>query len=461
MVKMVKQSSILRKMNKIVNFIHPSTNEKVESPDKLATTAIRVGMWSFVMIFGIFGLWSAIAPLESAAIAVGSVVLDSNKKTVQHLEGGIVDQILVREGQMVKKGEVLVKLDETAATAQLNLLRTQSIAARATEARLLAERDNKAEVAFPEDLLAAEEQYKIVAENLDSQRRLFASRKKGVTGQLAILEQKVKQYAQEISGLNSQVRSASNQIGLLSQEIKTVKGLLAKGNASRPRLLALQRQAAALNGQRGEYKAQISRVKQSIAEAEIEKINLENQALNDVVAELKEVQVQVGDLSQRIKASSDTVNRIAIFAPISGTVTGLKVHTIGGVIAAGETVMDIIPQDDDLIIEARVNPQDIDLVRSGLIARVRLSAYKTRTVPLITGTVQHISADRFDDERTGVSYYLARITINAEEMAGLDGNVELYPGMPAEVLIVTGSRTFLSYLFTPISESFNRAFREQ
>jgi len=452
----------IRKIDSLVTFMSPATKGSDESPDGIAHGPIKFGLWAFFWIFIVFGLWSAIAPIDSAAVATGEVIFDANKKTVQHLEGGIVKEILVGEGTFVKKGDTLIRLDETAAEARLDLLQGQIIAARTTEARLLAERDKKEKVTFPKDLLESEKTFKIVAENLDSQRRLFDSRRRNVEGQRKILGQKMRQYEQEIAGLNAQIRSANSQINFLGQEISVVRKLLAQGNASRPRLLALERQAADLRGNRGEAQANISRAKQSIYESEIAINNLTNEFENEVNTELKETQAELADLNERIRASSDTAERIVISAPVTGTVTGLRAHTIGGVINPGDAIMDIIPtNEEELVIEARVNPQDIDVVHKDLTARVRLSAYKARSVQMLEGTVRTVSADRFVDERTGEPYYSARIYIPSTEFEGLDEDIKLYPGMPAEVLIVTGSRTFLNYMLSPISESFNKAFREQ
>ena len=452
----------IRKLDSLVQFISPATKGSDESPDGIAHGPIKFGLWSFFWVFIVFGAWSALAPIDSAAVATGEVIFDANKKTVQHLEGGIVKEILVGEGSFVKKGDTLIRLDETAAEARLDLLEGQIIGARATEVRLLAERDKKDKLTFPADLLEDEKKNKIIGENLDSQRRLFDSRRRSGEGQRKILGQKIRQYEQEIAGLNAQIRSANSQIGFLGQEIGVVRKLLAQGNASRPRLLALERQAADLRGNRGEAQANISRAKQSIFESEIAINNLTTEFENEVNTELKETQAELADLNERIRASSDTMNRIVIAAPVTGTVTGLRAHTIGGVINPGDAIMDIIPtNEEELVIEARVNPQDIDVVHKDLLARVRLSAYKARTVPMIEGIVRTVSADRFTDERTGEAYYSARIYIDGKEFEELGDDIKLYPGMPAEVLIVTGSRTFLNYMLSPISESFNRAFREQ
>lgn len=451
----------VRGIDRVSNVLVPTNRAgtEVDTPDAMIRPKIVVGMWVIVLVFGVFGLWSVLAPLKSAAIANGQVVLDTNRKTIQHLEGGIIAEIFVREGQMVKEGDPLVRLDETAAKARLDLFKSQSISARATEARLLAARDNKKKITFPADLLKEKDTNPVVAENIDSQRRLFKTQKKNLEGQLAILRQKSEQYKDEIEGLEAQKQSATDQIKLLREEIATVEKLLKAGNAMKPRLLALQRNASALEGQRGEYQSGISRAQQSIAETEISMINLKNEYLNKVVSELKDAQAQIADLDERLRASEDTVSRIIIPAPIGGQVTGLKVHTIGGVIAPGEKIMDIVPKDDKLIVEVMVETQDIDVVHPDQEAMVRLSAYRARYVPLLQGKVTYVSGDSFVDERTGVPYYRTRIEIDYGEMEVLE-NVKLYPGMPTQALIVTGSRSFMSYLIDPFMLSLNHAFRE-
>ena len=440
--------------------ISPRVETLNATPEALARPTILFGITAMAVIFGIFVFWSAVAPLNSAAVAVGSVILDSNKKTIQHLEGGIIDRIYVREGEFVEKDQPLIRLDETAAKARYDLLKSQFIAFKAAETRLLAERDTATDIKFSKELLALEPKSTVVAENLDSQRRLFESRRRNIEGKNSVLQQKIEQSKREIQGLKAQQTSASEQIRLIRDELVGVRKLYQQKNISIQRLKALEREEANLLGRLGEHQAMESRAEQSIAEAEIEMLNLRNDFQKEVVDELRETQTQLADLEERIRASADTFKRIVITAPLAGTITDLKVHTQGGVISPGEKIADIVPQDDKLIVEAKVQPQDIDVVRSGLVARVRLSAYKTRNVPALDGVVRHVSADRFTDERTGQSYYLARIEIDEKELKPLK-EVELYPGMPTDVLIVTGERTLLSYLFAPITDSFNKAFREQ
>ncbi len=450
----------VRKLDAVSNVMVPPIDKSdLSSPDALSHGPIIFGMWSFLIIFGFFGFWSAVAPLSSAAVSSGQVILDSNRKTIQHLEGGIIKEILVKEGSLVKEGDIIIKLDETAAKAKLDQLKSQYYSELAAQGRLLAERDNKPTIAFSDELLTQKDN-PVVRDNVDSQTRLFEARRKSIDGQIDVLKQKIEQSKQEIVGLEAQAKSARSQMDLLQQEISVVRKLLKEGNAMRPRLLALERQSADLNGQRGEHLAMVSRSQQNIGESEIQMINIKNKFVNDVMSDLKDTQVRVSDLQERIRASQDTFARINILSPITGTITGLKVHTLGGVISPSEKLMDIVPVNDELIIESKVQVQDIDQVHAGLLARVRLTAYKMRYVPMVEGEVKYISADRFTDEKTGAPYYLARVHIPKKSLDDLP-NVKLYPGMPADVLIVTGDRTLLSYLFSPIRDSFSKALREQ
>ncbi len=438
----------------------PYNPDEQDLPDQRARPMIMVGIGLMVVLFGIVGLWAAFVPLATGAIAQGRIISESASKTIQHLEGGIVKEILVKEGQKVAEGEVLIRLENVSAESRNEQIRNQYIAAKATEARLLAERDGAATITFDPALTSREATDPQVKDAMDAQRRLFATRKASVDGQISVLNQRIAQSDQEVAGLREQASAASQQIGLLNQEINVVEGLLASGNATKPRLLALQRQQAQLSGQRGQALAMASRAGQNIQESKIAMLNLKNEMLNNVIKELKETQVQLAALDEQARASADVVRRVDITAPIAGTVTGLAVHTVGGVVQPGATVLTLVPANDRLIVEARVAPQDIDIVHPGLIAQVRLTALKSRYMRPVEGKVITISADRFEDNRSGESFYVARIEIPQEEMAAL-GDAKLTPGMGADTLIVTGRRTMLSYIVQPIRDSFGHSFHDQ
>lgn len=454
--KAVRNSDYL---DRVTKFLIPPSNDDLGTPEQYARSAILFGAWMVLLAFGVFGLWSLLAPLDSAAIAPGHVVVDSNRKTISHYEGGIVDAIMVTDGQIVESGTPLLRLRGIQARAQVDLLKTQFLNNLAIEARLLAERDGKKKVQFPEEM-QEHGRTDMRAEIMAAQTSIFNSRTENFRGQLAVLDTRIAQHQEEIKGLEMQETAMSEQIAYLNDEIAVVTKLLKEGNATRPRLLSLKREASELIGRRGEYMAMKAKALESIAETETSILNTKSEYMNTVLEELKETQQFLAETREKMTASSDVLTRVVVRAPERGIVNDLVAHTIGGVIKPGEKILNIIPLDDKLIVEARVSPQDIDVVRKGLPARVRLSAFKVREVPVLDGTVIHISADQLVDERSGESYFLSRIEINREELQKLE-QVELYPGMPAEALILTGSHTFMAYLMEPITNSFNRSFRQQ
>ncbi len=431
------------------------------APDQRARPTILMGLMLMFILFGIVGLWAAVVPLSAGAIAQGKVMSESNRKEIQHLEGGIIKEILVKDGDVVKSGQVLVKLDSTNAKARSEQVLGQYLAAKATESRLIAERDSKDSITFPAEYIQQEATNAKVKEALETQRNLFATRRSALEGQISVLNQKAAQSGEEMRGLREQIAAANTQIGLLSQEITTVQGLLATGNALKPRLLNLQRQQADLMGQRGNAQAMVSRASQVASEAKISIINAKNKFMNQVAAELKETQVQLSNLEEQARASTDVARRVEVTAPLAGTVTGLNVHTVGGVVQPGAVLLSLVPADDRMIVEARINPQDIDAVHAGLIAQVRLTAFKSRYLRPIEGKVITVSADRVDDPTSNTSYFVARVEIPQAELAALGKDIKLTSGMPADVLIVTGTRTMLSYIVRPIRESFGHAFHDQ
>lgn len=447
--------------DRLTRYVISRNEEEEMAPENIARGPILFGLTLVTVLFGIFGLWSIVAPIDSAAVSPGKVVLDSNRKTISHLEGGIVKEILVSEGEQVKEGQVLVRMDDTAPKARMELYRGQFIAAQAAQARLIAERDGADKIEWPASLLEMRDSYPDAAANIDSQQRLFESRRDTINGRVDVLQQQIKQHEEEIKGLEKQIASGDKQLDLLKEEIHDVAYLFKSGNAPKSRLLALERGQAQIQGENGERLSMISRAKQSINEAQIQIYNQKTEFLNQVMGELRDTQNKMSDLEEQLRTAEDIVHRVEVVAPIAGQITGLKVHTKGGVVAPGSPLMDIVPSDDKMIIEAKISPQDIDVVHKGLKARVRLTAYKTRRVPPVEGEVETVSGDRFEDPRTGEAYYTARIAIPDSELANLGEHVELTPGMPTEVLIITGSRTFFGYLTSPIRDSFNRSFREQ
>lgn len=417
---------------------------------------VLLGFATIFLFFGGFMGWAAVAPLDSASIAPGVVKVESDRKTVQHLEGGIVREINAREGDRVRAGEVLIRLEDTQPRASLDLLHVRMMAAIALDARLVAERDGRNIVTRPIRLHNGPDDA-TAREIIDAQIRIFDARRKTMSDQIAILGQRIAQFAEEINGLNGQIGAEERQIALLDQEIKSMAELVAKGVAPRPPYLELQRRLAELEGMRSQNLARIAQVGQSIGETRLQIAGLRTARTDEVVQQLRDTQAEQFELAERIRSAQDILRRTEIRAPIDGKIVALKVHTPGGVIGPGEPLLDLVPSDDRLVIDARVDPRDIDVVHAGLRALVRLTAFNQRNLPPLEGIVTSVSADRLSDERTGQAYYLARVEPD-EILVQAQGAIQ--PGMQAEVMIVTGARTALESFLNPISRSLNRAFRE-
>ena len=417
-----------------------------------------LGAIVIVLFFGGFGAWAAFAPLESAAIVQGVLSVGGKRKTVQHLEGGIVAGILVGEGDTVAAGQTLVVLDDTRPRATLSLLEGQYRSAAALKARLEAERDGMARVRYPEWLRRAVETAG-AGDFLATQNRIFRARAQSLDNRTAIHRQRIAQLREEVLGLREEIAAQDRQIGLLEEEIGGLRRLVEKGFEGKPRLLALERRQAEVEGERARNRARIARVEQRVGETRLTIAELGNARRNEVVAELREVETRMSDLRERVSAARDVFSRTRITAPVSGTVVDLRVFTRGAVVGRGQPLMDVVPAGDALVIEARVDPIDIDAVYPRLPAQVRLTAFSHLETPILSGAVLGVSADRLIDERTGIPYYAARIALDPDQPALAD--LELQPGMPAEVMIVTGRRTAFSYLLKPILASFGRALREE
>jgi HlyD family secretion protein len=412
-----------------------------------------------VFVIG-FGGWAVMAPLESAAVAAGSVVSASSRKTVQHLEGGIISAILVHDGDAVTAGQTLIRLDDTKARTTLLALRGQLWDAKAREARLIAERDGAATIDFPADLVAQQSE-PAVAAALAGQQKIFDTRRSLVESKTAAIRERINQVHEEINGHQAEVVALEKRVALLQEEVGGVKQLVASGLERKSRLLQLERDLADADGKRGETLAQIARAKQTIAEAEIDILSLQNDRQKDVADELRETQKKGHELAEQTQAAADVLARDDIKAPENGTITDLRVHTPGGVINPGEALLDLVPQSDRLVIEVQLRPDDIDRVHEGLAAQVRLLPYKQRRTPPLDATVIYVSADRLIDKRTDRPYYTAKLRIDDKQLAALGDDVKMVPGMPSEAMIKTGETTVAAYALSPILDSFHRAFREK
>lgn len=422
--------------------------------------AVWFGILIIALFMGSFFVWALITPLESAAVTPGKVIVAGNRRSVQHLEGGIVKAIYVKEGSKVKKGEPLIQLDDTRAKIVWQLHRSEVIELMAIEARLISERDGATTITFPSRFIQRKDNKKVTA-IMNSQNAIFQADRLAFAEEINILKQRINLLKEQIKGAQVQLKATHTQIKYIDEETRAVAYLEAKKLIDRPRLLALLRAAARLNGQKGELISKISSLQQSIGETKLQISAKIKGRRKEILTQLRETQQKLADALEKEKAAEDLLKRTTIRSPQSGIVMGLKIHTIGGVIKPSETIMDIVPNQEELIIEARISPTDIDVVHNGLIAKVQLTAFKLRVTPILLGQVTHISADAFTDDKTSESYYTARIAIDPTELKQLPKGQELYPGMPVQVMIITAKLTPWQYFIAPITRSFQRAFREQ
>ncbi|NJM34159.1 MAG: HlyD family type I secretion periplasmic adaptor subunit [Rhodomicrobium sp.] len=416
-------------------------------------------MFWIVMIFVGFGSWASTAPIASAVIAPGTFTVDSKRKAIQHLEGGIVETLLVRDGDEVNAGDGLVKLDPTRPRAMLAIVSSNLRKELASEARLIAEREGAEKVAYPPELTESADLPE-VRDLIDSQNAIFEARRSTILGEVAILEQRIAQLADETQGLNAQLEAKRRQMEFITEELTGLRQLMAQGQTTKPRILALERSAAALSGEEGELLANIARAQKTVGETKLEIIQRQKAFQKAVTEELEAVQSRLRELQEREVAARDVLNRITIRRPVGGTVVNMSVHTVGAVIQGGDTIMEIVPGKDSLIAEVSVRPQDIDNVTLDQHATVRLLAFKQRTTPLLEGRVIYVSADSLENPTTRQPFYIARIDLPSDQIAKL-GDLKLQPGMQVEVMIRTGDRTAFEYLMQPIVDSVNRAWREE
>jgi len=434
-----------------VNLPTATRHENSEPP----FSAEKVGLFIFFLVFGIFGLWSALAPLDGAAFAPGRVTVKSYKKNVQHLEGGIVAEIFALDGELIQAGSPILALEETQQLAQLEIAESQRVSLATREARLIAERDGADEITYPSELSNSID--RVRAEKA-GQLAIFSARKISKEGRTQILTQRVQQLENQVIGMEAQLKAKELLAQSYQEEFLDSKSLLEKGFSDKSLLRQAERNFASYSGEAAELVAEIAATKVRISETQLEILQLESEFLSEVVSELDEVQTSLQDATERVVALKDIVDRTIIRAPDSGIINGMQVHTIGGVIRGGETIAEIVPESDDLIIEAAVNPIDIDRVSENQDARIRFSTFGSRA-PTIFGNVLSISADAMTNEGTGLTYYDARIEIKPDSLESL-GDLDLIPGMPAEVFINTGSRTLIQYLFKPLSNAVSRSFNE-
>ncbi|MBR1125858.1 HlyD family type I secretion periplasmic adaptor subunit [Bradyrhizobium lablabi] len=428
-----------------------------------ARASIRVhliaGLVVVLILAGGFGTWASTVQISGALIAPGQVVVDSNVKKVQHPTGGVVGEVRVRDGDTVKAGDIVVRLDETVVRASLAIVVKTLNGLWARAARLEAEQRGSDKITFP-PMLTDRANDPDVKDVMLSETKLFDVRVTGRAGQKSQLRERVAQLNEEIEGLSAQERAKDKEIALVEKELVGVRQLYEQRLIQISRLTQLERDSARLNGERGQYIASRAQSKGKITETELQIIQIDKDVVSEVSKDLRETNDKIGEFVERKVTAEDQLRRIDIRAPQDGVVLQSTVHTVGGVITAGDAIMMIVPKADDLSVEAKVNPQDIDKLQIGQKTLLRFSAFNQRTTPELNGKVSRVSADVTTDQRTGQTYYTIRVSMTPEEVARL-GEVKLVPGMPVEAFVQTGERTMFSYLLKPFSDQFMRAFRER
>ncbi|MFZ8864981.1 MAG: HlyD family type I secretion periplasmic adaptor subunit [Rickettsiales bacterium] len=429
--------------------------------NQIGLKPVKYGIYIITVFFFIFFVWAGFMPINSSSIAPGTVVLDFNRKIIQHLEGGIIQEIMVKEGQEVVTGSNLVILQNIQAQAQQSVVQKQLLTSKAIYNRLVKEQSYGEEL----DLSSIEDQgkkigYKEIAELIKTQYNIYDIKKESYFGKIDILKKRISQLEKEIEALEAQEEATNSQLRILANELEMTKKMVSMRNIPVTEQLNLEKQIAELQGKKGSLIASIAKSEQSISETNLEIVNFSKEHLNSVLAEMQEVESKISGLTEQLTSTSDVLKRTVIKSPTSGIVMDLKFHTKGAVIPPGGEIMNIVPQDEELIIEAKINPKDIDVVKQGLKAKINLSAFKAKKVPKLDGILMSVSADILLDEITGENFFLGRIKIADDSLKSLKETIQLYPGMPAEVYIITGSRTLLQYLVSPLKDATYKAFRE-
>ena len=416
------------------------------------------GLIAVVVLIGGAGGWAATTTISGAVIAQGVVVVESSVKKVQHPTGGVVGAILVKEGDHVKAGDLLIRLDETVTRANLAIITKQLDELSVRKARLIAERDRASSISFPESIIRRQTD-RDLKEIIRGEKTLFESRRRALNGQKEQLRNRIAQLREEIVGLRAQEQAKAAEISMIRSELAGMQTLMEKNLVPLTRITAMRREATRIEGERARLAAMIAQTRGRIAETKLQILQIDQQVEADVVKEIREIQAKESQLIEQKIAARDQLLRINIKAPKTGIVHELSVHTVGGVVRPSEPLMLIVPGNDKLVIEARIAPQDIANVFLDQTAFVRFTAFNQRTTPEFTGKISRVGADLTRDAQTGLSYYTARINLPPDEMKKL-GELKLVPGMPVEVHIRTSERTALSYLLRPLSDQIGRMFRQ-
>jgi HlyD family secretion protein len=435
------------------------SDEKKDDAQSSIRLHLIIGLAVVAILAGGLGGWASTTEISGALIAPGSIVVESNVKKVQHPTGGVVGEVLARDGDIVKAGDVVVRLDDTVTKASLAIVTKNLDGLWARAARLQAEQQGLDKIVFPATLLDRADDPD-VKNIIASESKLFEVRTTGRTGQKAQLRERITQLNEEIAGLTAQEKAKDQEIVLVEKELEGVRSLYDQHLVQISRMTTLQRDAARLNGERAQFVASRAQAKGKITETELQIIQVDKDLVSDVSKDLRETNDKIGEFVERKVTAEDQLRRTDIRAPQDGMVLQSTVHTVGGVITAGDAIMMIVPQADALSVEAKVNPQDIDKLQIGQKTLLRLSAFNQRTTPELNGVVTRVSPDVTTDQRTGQSYYTIRVSMPPEEIARL-GDSKLIPGMPVEAFVQTGDRTLMSYLVKPLRDQLMRAFREK
>ncbi|MGI9476798.1 MAG: HlyD family type I secretion periplasmic adaptor subunit [Hyphomicrobiaceae bacterium] len=433
---------------------------ELRTPSRSVFGPAVLGLAVLVVAFAGLGGWGALVPLSSAVVAQGEVIVNTRRKEVQHLTGGTIKSILTKDGTKVRAGDVLMELDPKKLRGQLDLARNAYFANRLAKTRILAERDEQTKLAFSPALMEKGLRDRDIGSLMMAQKQLFRTKRDALVGQRVLLEQRISQLGHEIEGLGAEKLSVTEQLRLAAHELLTLEKLHEKGHVTRHRLLAFKREIIRLRGSNGGLISKIAKLRKEAGSVKLQILQLTKQRNQETAAELRDTEIRLLDSHERYLAAKAELAQLKILAPVTGTVVGSRKHTIGGVVRPGETILEIVPAADKLIVEARIRPLDIDNILPGQETSVRLTALRQRSMTQLSGRVVYVSADRSEDSRSGETYYLAQVEITPKAMSQLKTQ-DLVPGMPAEIFIKNGERTALAYLMDPLMDGVRRAWREQ
>lgn len=418
---------------------------------------VIAGITTIGIAFGGFFSWAYSAELGSAAIAIGTVIVDSKRKTISHFEGGILDSLLVREGDVVTAGQPLLRLDNTRARSELRALQSRRVGLIARLARLRAEQATAAKIQFPEEFGAGDD---VTARNaMKAEQIFFEKRSFQKISRIDVQRKTIEQHTEQAKASEAQIAAADRQIALITEQRAAVAGLVDKGFAEKSRLTEIDARLSELAGSRGEYAGDKAVAEQAKAGAEFALHGIESDLQSEIAGEITTNQIDLADTEERIVAAKDVLRRVEIVSPQAGIVDNIRLRTPGGVVAAGEAILDIVPENEPMIVEMMISPRDIDGVAVDSAVQVRLTAFNQRSLSPLDGKVTYVAADQLINERNDTAYFVARAEISARSLAA-NPSIRLYPGMPAEILIVHKPRRAIDYLAGPITDTFNRAFRE-